>query len=127
MEILLSIKSTEQSSTPAFVDELSRGGLWKITGMQKVCLITEKYFLVQTAGKGLREISISTLVDNLIKFPPLSLTFHHMTSESNTAVNEGVEIKSIIKHSYSVLEGTYLFIYQVQDIFLKVFVMKICY
>ena len=93
MEISLTIKSTEQSSTPTFVDELSRGGLWKITeGMQMVFLITEKYFSVQTAGKGLREISISTLVDNLIKFPPLSLTFHHMTSESNTAVNEGVEI-----------------------------------
>ena len=54
MEILLSIKSTEQSSTPTFVDELSRGGLWKITeGMQKVFLITEKYFSVTNCWKGI--------------------------------------------------------------------------
>ena len=54
MEILLSIKSSEQSSTPTFVDELSRGGLWKITeGMQKVFLITEKYFSVTNCWKGI--------------------------------------------------------------------------
>ena len=93
MEILLSIRSTEQRSIATFVDELSRGGLWKITeDMEKIFLITEKYFSVQTAETGIREISIPTLVDNLIKFPPLSLAFHHMVSECNTSVNEGVEI-----------------------------------
>ena len=63
--------------------------------MEKVLTITEKYFCIQTAAKGLREISITKLVDNLIKFPPLSLTFHQLASDSNTTINEYVEINML--------------------------------
>ena len=96
MEILSTAKSTVQSPSPTYVEDLTRGGLWVITeDMQKVFIIAEKYFCVQTNAIGLREINIVKLVENLIKFPPLSLTFHNIVSDSNATVNEEVEINTL--------------------------------
>ena len=94
MEILSSAKSTEENSISTFLIVLFRGGLWVITeNMQKVFVITGKYFSVQSAAIGLHKLSTPTLVNNSITFPPLSLTLHHTVSDCNTSVNEGVEIK----------------------------------
>ena len=65
--------------------------IWK----KYILTITEKFFCIQTAAKGLREISVTKLVDNWIKFPPLSLTFCQIPSDSNTTINEYVEINTL--------------------------------
>ena len=72
-----------------FVDDLSRGddnqsGLWKISeDMERIFIITQKYFTVQTAEPGLRVINIPLLVDKLMKYPPLILTYEKMAADND--------------------------------------------
>ena len=97
IDILLTAKSTnEDRPTETYVDKLSRGGLWVITqDMEKVFVLAEKYFCVQTATKGLRKIDTEKLVDNLINFPPLALTFNHIVSDSNTCIDKEIEVSTL--------------------------------
>ena len=63
--------------------------------MEKVFMITEKYFSIKTSSIGLRTIPIDTFVDNLIKFPPLILTFHNVAGNSEITIEENMEIDTL--------------------------------
>lgn len=93
--LILSLRSVEDGDT--FTDELSRdGALWKITDeVSKVFMITERYFCVHTAEKGLRNIPINNLVDNLISFPPLKLGFFDIASSNDVSIDDTVIINTL--------------------------------
>ena len=95
MELLMLGKTSEKKST--FVEDLSRdGGLWSITDeMEKVFLITERYYSIQTASTGLREINIPKLVDNLLNFPPLFLTYEQMAMDHCATIDKKVIINTL--------------------------------
>ena len=76
-----------------FIDELSRGGLWKVSeDVERIFHITEKYFSMKTASKSLRYIPIDTYVDTLMDYPPLSLTFNNAVGSCEISVEESVKI-----------------------------------
>ena len=96
MQILLAGKAEENLMSSSFVENMSRGGLWIITeDIQKIFIITEKYFCVQTAVVGLREININKFVDKLNNFSPLLMIFRHIVSDCNATVNDQVEMNTL--------------------------------
>ena len=96
MSLILAAKTSEKKINLTYVEELSRGGLWEVSDeMEKVFMITEKYFSIKTSSIGLHTIPIDTFVDNLIKFPPLILTFHNVAGNSEITIEENVEIDTL--------------------------------
>ena len=96
MSLILAGKLTERNLIPTYVEELSRGGLREVSDdMEKVFMITEKYFSIQTASKGLRCIQIDTMVDRLIKFASLVLTFNNIVGNSDVMIDKIVEINTL--------------------------------
>ena len=76
MALILAAKTSEKKINLTYVEELSRGGLWEVSHeMEKVFMITEKYFSIKTSSIGSRTIPIDTFVDNLINS-------HHLFSHS---------------------------------------------
>ena len=63
--------------------------------IQKVFIITEKYFCVQTAAVGLREINIDKLVDKLTNFSPLLTIFCHVVSDCDATINDQVKMNTL--------------------------------
>ena len=96
MQILLAGKAEENLMSSSFVENMSGGGLWIITeDIQKIFIITEKYFCVQTAVVGLREININKFVDKLNNFSPLLMIFRHIVSDCDATVNDQVEMNTL--------------------------------
>ena len=63
--------------------------------IQKVFMITEKYFCVQTAVVDLRETNINTLVDKLSNVSPLLTMCHHIISDCDAIVNEHIKMNTL--------------------------------
>ena len=95
MALIMAGKSTENRNT--YTDDLSRdGGLWTISEeMEKIFVISEKYFSVQTGGVGIREINIPSLVDKLIQFPPLILTFEQVAASHSSSMDRKIVINTL--------------------------------
>ena len=88
MALILAAKTSEKKINLTYVEELSRGSLWEVSHeMEKVFMITEKYFSIKTSSIGLRTIPIDT--------PPLILTFHNVAGNSEITIEENVEIDTL--------------------------------
>ena len=74
-ELVLAGKNESEIPNSNLIKALSRGGLWSITTqIQRLFVITEKYFLLQTHTQK-RSVQVSDIVNNLIKFMPIQETF----------------------------------------------------
>ena len=100
--IVLTGESDENRETSVVDLSLGGGGLWLVTeDIEKVFVIVQKYFAVQTADAGMRVINIPSLVDDLVKFPPLYLTYEQMGAEKNiTDKKVIVNVLSSILHLF---------------------------
>ena len=69
MSILLASKRPSPLPNLKLVSALSRGGLWEITDVvQKLFVIVEKYFCIQTGKSSLRNINTSVMTNVLMAF-----------------------------------------------------------
>ena len=102
LALIMNSKSNTTASF-SFIDDLSRGGLWKVSDeMEKIFLITEKYFCINTASKGLRSIPIDTYVDTLMKYSPLYLTYDNIAGSCEISIDDSIktDILSKLLHLY---------------------------
>ena len=63
------LQATKSSNNPKLVNTLNRGGLWVISNdPEKLCILFEIYFCVQTAVKDLHKININMIIKNLLSY-----------------------------------------------------------
>ena len=69
LAILLAGRSVSPNPSLQLVSALSRGGLWEINdNVQKLFVICEKYFCIETEKSGIRNIDIDCMTNTLMQF-----------------------------------------------------------
>ena len=90
MALLLAGK-TETNSNAKIVDALSRGGLWCIsTVMQRIFVISEKFFCIQTSASNIRKIDVFNIVKKLMEFPAVQNQFKVVVDSTAIKISKEV-------------------------------------
>lgn len=70
MALLKAGKAKNEDTNSKLVEALSRGGLWKISdAVQKIFVLTEKIFCLETSKQNFRKINVFLIVKKLMEFP----------------------------------------------------------
>ena len=97
------LQATKSSDNPnaKLVNALNRGGLWVISNdAEKLFILFEKYFCVQTANKDLHKIDINMIIKNLLSYCYVQEFYQNILSSAQLKVNETIAddiLYSIVK------------------------------
>ena len=104
LAILLAGKSVSPNPSLKLVSALSRGGLWEINdNVQKLFVICEKYFCIQTEKSGIRNIDIDCMTNILMQFTYIQDFFGLIVSAADTEPS-----KEIVKNMLFSIINLYL-------------------
>ena len=102
MSILSAGRSNIPNPNVKLVNALNRGGLWVIDDkVQKIFVIAEKYFCLQTGHFGLTHIDIPNIVETLMQFTYVKEFFQELVATAS--IKPSIDVAKNLLHSILVL------------------------
>ena len=90
LSILQATKSSDNPNAKV-VNALNHGGLWVISNdAEKLFILFEKYFYVQTADKELHKIDINMIIKNLLSYCYVQEFFQNILSSAQLKIKETI-------------------------------------